>query len=123
MWPQTSRWSLQVAGYFLISSRTYFPALPPRADQQIRAAIVHLQQWCSAATMRKEGDSEVERTFRLFDGILSDAHERKGIEPAGELLLPQREWERSARPDPNYTMRAWRGVLTYLLRQEEFLYE
>ena len=25
--------------------------------------------------------------------------------------------------DPHYTMRAWRAVLTYLLRQHEFLYE
>ena len=26
-------------------------------------------------------------------------------------------------PDPHYTLRAWRAVMTYLLRQEEFLYE
>ena len=26
-------------------------------------------------------------------------------------------------PDPHYTVRAWRGVVTYLLRQYEFLYE
>ncbi|MCH8836765.1 MAG: hypothetical protein IIA60_03060, partial [Candidatus Marinimicrobia bacterium] len=25
--------------------------------------------------------------------------------------------------DPNYTLRAWRGVVTYLLRQHDFLYE
>ena len=25
--------------------------------------------------------------------------------------------------DPSYTIRAWRGVLTYLLRRPEFLYE
>jgi hypothetical protein len=25
--------------------------------------------------------------------------------------------------DPHYTIRAWRGVLTYLLRRQEFLYE
>ena len=25
--------------------------------------------------------------------------------------------------DPNYTIRAWRGVVTYLLRRSEFLYE
>ena len=26
-------------------------------------------------------------------------------------------------PDPNYTVRAWRAVVTYLLRRQEFLYE
>jgi hypothetical protein len=26
-------------------------------------------------------------------------------------------------PDPHYTVRAWRAVVTYLLRQHEFLYE
>jgi len=26
-------------------------------------------------------------------------------------------------PDPDYTVRAWRGVVTYLLRQPDFLYE
>mgnify|MGYP007029202016 CR=1 FL=1 len=32
--------------------------------------------------------------------------------------------EREVRyPDPLYTVRAWRGVLTYLLRRHEFLYE
>ncbi len=25
--------------------------------------------------------------------------------------------------DPDYTIRAWRAVVTYLLRQHEFLYE
>ena len=25
--------------------------------------------------------------------------------------------------DPHYTIRAWRGVVTYLLRRPEFLYE
>ena len=36
---------------------------------------------------------------------------------AGHLALE------SAVPDPHYTVRAWRAVVTYLLRQEEFLYE
>ena len=26
-------------------------------------------------------------------------------------------------PDPKYTVRAWRAVVTYLLRRQEFLYE
>ena len=30
---------------------------------------------------------------------------------------------KAAPKDPDYTIRAWRGVVTYLLRQHEFLYE
>jgi len=67
-----------------------------------------------------ENDPEVERTFRLFAGILADAHERKGIEP--REIYSCGDGERRL-PDPNYTVRAWRGVVTYLLRQESFLYE
>ena len=26
-------------------------------------------------------------------------------------------------PDTNYTVRAWRAVVTYLMRRQEFLYE
>jgi hypothetical protein len=71
------------------SSRRLFPNIEPdvlpgtsaEADQQIRAAIVHLHQLVLGRYDVKEGDPEVERTFRLFDGILSDAHELKGIEP------------------------------------------
>ena len=29
----------------------------------------------------------------------------------------------NAPDDPNYTIRAWRAVVTYLLRRNEFLYE
>jgi hypothetical protein len=29
----------------------------------------------------------------------------------------------AATDDPHYTIRAWRGVATYLLRRPEFLYE
>ena len=68
-----------------------------------------------------EKDSEVERTFRLFAGILEDAHERKGIDPL-ENYACRGDGEQRL-PDPNYTVRAWRGVVTYLLRQQSFLYE
>ena len=29
----------------------------------------------------------------------------------------------AAMQDPHYTIRAWRSVVTYLLRRQEFLYE
>ena len=68
---------------------------------------------------------EVERTLYLFTSIIGDA--------AGHKLSDDREKYDCRRdlpkeladkfPDPYYTVRAWRAVVTYLLRQREFLYE
>ncbi len=52
---------------------------------------------------------------------MSDAAAKKGLDKQENndcrqnLVLPG--------PDPNYTVRAWRAVVTYLLRRQEFLYE
>jgi len=65
--------------------------------------------------------AEVERTFQLFADVVSDAAASGRFEPQETwhcrqgLLRPV--------PDPHYTVRAWRAVITYLLRQPEFLYE
>jgi hypothetical protein len=64
---------------------------------------------------------EVERTFQLFAGIVSDAHSRLGWDKQENYSC--RQGLLAPVPDPKYTVRAWRGVITYLLRQQEFLYE
>ena len=46
---------------------------------------------------------------------------RKGVEPLENYSCRSTGENRS--PDPKYTIRAWRAVVTYLLRQESFLYE
>ena len=52
---------------------------------------------------------------------VGDAARKKGFEQQENddcrqnLVLPV--------PDPNYTVRAWRVVVSYLLRRQEFLYE
>jgi hypothetical protein len=97
------------------------PGSSPEGDHRIRAAIVHLHQLVLGRYDATEDDPEVERTFRLFEGILADAHERKGIEPLESYSC--RAVGEQRLPDPNYAVRAWRGVVTYLLRQETFLYE
>ena len=96
------------------------PGESPESDQRIRQAIVHLHQLVLGRSDAVDGP-EVNRTYDLFAGILRDAQARKGIEPlenyscraAGEQRLK----------DSSYTVRAWRGVVTYLLRQRDFLYE
>ena len=70
--------------------------------------------------------SRYSRTLRLLAGILKDAGEQKRLDkqesyycrPASNKDAPG-----AAVSDPHYTIRAWRGVVTYLLRRSEFLYE
>ena len=64
---------------------------------------------------------EVDRVFELFCGILNDAKALPSFEPRETYFCGGREDFRVE--DPHYTVRAWRGVVTYLLRQHAFLYE
>lgn len=98
------------------AERRLFPNIEPdvipgsskEADAKIRRAIVDLHQRVLGRYDTPDS-KEVERTFQLFAGIVGDAAKRKG--PDAPV------------PDPHYTVRAWRGVITYLLRQQEFLYD
>lgn len=110
------------------ADRVLFPDIDPDvrpgasadSDAQIRRAIVHLHQ--RVLGRDDEPDSrEVDRTFALFNGIVADAATRKGIDQRETWSC--RQGLESTVPDPHYTVRAWRAVLTYLLRQQEFLYE
>ena len=47
--------------------------------------------------------------------------EQKGLEKI-EIYHCRHSVEKAPQ-DPTYTIRVWRGVLTYLLRRPEFLYE
>src|SRR3954469_1101512 len=96
------------------------PGASPEADAKIRQAIVHLHQRI-LGRYDATNAPEVERTFQLFAGIVSDANSRKGWDKQENYSC--RQGLLQPVPDPNYTVRAWRGVITYLLRQEEFLYE
>jgi hypothetical protein len=107
--------------------RRLFPHIEPdvlpgsaEADAQIRRAIVYLHQRVLGCFDQPESP-EVTRTFELFSGIVSDAMEKKGFEK--QEIYSCRQNLVHPVPDPNYTVRAWRGVITYLLRQPEFLYE
>lgn len=109
------------------SERLLFPHIEPDVkpgvsaedDVAIRKAIMHLHE---RVLGRYDGiDSvEVDRTFALFAGIISDASEQR-LEKAEAYHC--RSNVPNAPSDPNYTIRAWRGVVTYLLRRQEFLYE
>jgi len=108
--------------------RVLFPNIEPdvlpgggsESETQIRKAIVHLHQRL-LGRRRAIDYPEVERTYRLFAGIVRDAQETKGVEKLGSYSCERIDEQRL--DDSQYTLRAWRGVVTYLLRQYEFLYE
>jgi len=110
------------------SERLLFPDMEPTvipgssetADQQIRRTIRRLHHRI-LGRIDAEDSAEVQRTFRLFSSVVADA-------AAAGRFEPQETWHcrqglQGPVPDPHYTVRAWRAVITYLLRQPEFLYE
>jgi hypothetical protein len=115
------------------AQRRLFPGIEPgvvpgasaEGDQAIRKAIVHLHETILGRYDAVDS-AEVERTFGLFAGLVQDASEQKGLDrqeiyscrPASNKDAPG-----AGVADPQYTIRAWRGVVTYLLRRSEFLYE
>lgn len=90
------------------------------SNQQIRETIVRLHDKL-LGEQRTLDHPEIERTFQLFVGIINDAKAQPNYEPRETYFCGGREDFHVA--DPHYTVRAWRGVVTYLLRQHEFLYE
>lgn len=98
------------------------PGASPQADQAIRQAIVHLHHLVLGTEASLDAP-EVERTFALFSGIVEDAKSREGISPREHYSCQTEKDSSPPDPDPHYTLRAWRAVVTYLLRQHSFLYE
>jgi hypothetical protein len=96
------------------------PGSSPEADEAIRRAIAHLHELVLGR--HEEADSEeVARTFDLFAGVVADAEQQKGLDRREAYAC--RADVPDAPADPHYTIRAWRAVVTYLLRRPEFLYE
>ena len=98
------------------------PGASPEADAAIRQAIVHLHERDPGPLRRRRTPRRSTRTFDLFAGIVADAEAAEGPRQARELRLPGQTCP-TPPDDPHYTIRAWRGVVTYLLRRPEFLYE
>jgi hypothetical protein len=96
------------------------PGSSPESDARIRRAVARLHEMVLGREDAVDSE-EVSRTFDLFAGIVADAKLQKGLE--GREAYACRANVPDAPADPHYTIRAWRGVLTYLLRRPEFLYE
>ena len=110
------------------AERILFPGIEPdqtpgasvEGDATIRRAIVHLHQRILGRYDAVDS-AEVDRTFALFRDIVADAAAQTGVDPRENY--PCRQGQAAPGDDPHYTIRAWRGVVTYLLRRSEFLYE
>lgn len=89
-------------------------------DAKIRRTIAHLHERVLGRADAPDSE-EVTRSFELFRGIITDAATAKR-EPQ-ETYHCRPDPDRKPMPDPHYAIRAWRAVMTYLLRRSEFLYE
>ncbi len=96
------------------------PGVSVEWDQAIRMTISQLH-WLILGREDSPDSEEVGRTFRLFSEIIQDAKAAHAIDPREAWSC--RQGLLAEVPDPHYTVRSWRAVVTYLLRQEEFLYE
>ena len=96
------------------------PGANPAADLKIRKTIVHLRKHLLD---RHEAidHPEVNRVFKLFASVVAEAKKRKGIDKREIYHCGRINGNRV--DDQHYTLRGWRAVVTYLLRQQEFLYE
>jgi hypothetical protein len=96
------------------------PGESEEGDARIRREISFLHQLILGRDDAPDSP-EVRRTFDLFAGIVADAQQHKGWDR--QEIYAGREKLLKPVPDPKYTVRAWRAVLTYLMRRPEFLYE
>jgi hypothetical protein len=95
------------------------PGESAEGDARIRRTIVYLHERI-LGRFDAVDSAEVERTYRLLAGVVEDAKAKK-FDP--EESYNCRQGMLHPVKDPKYMMRAWRAVVTYLLRREEFLYE
>lgn len=97
------------------------PGASPEADQQIRRQVAALHERI-LGTYDEETAPDIERTVQLFNALVKAAKDKPQGFDKQEIYHARSKVE-NAPQDPHYTIRAWRGVVTYLLRRHEFLYE
>ncbi len=96
------------------------PGTGEAAELQIRLAIVELHERILGRVHRFD-DPEVDRSYALFADIVEAARQQPGFDPRESYFCRGDDEQRVA--DPHYTLRGWCAVVTYLLRQHDFLYE
>jgi hypothetical protein len=110
-----------------VAERRLFPSvelsdLPsdPAAEGSLRKAISDLHFKLLGREDEPESISVTE-TLELLREVHASAKQQAGLPTNESYFCGGREEFRSE--DPLFTLRSWRAVVTYLLRQREFLYE
>ena len=111
-----------------MNERVLFPTIEPtvvpgesaEGDQALRQSMAYLHERILGRYDAVDSP-EISRTFDLFAGVVHDAAEQQGIDKLERWSC--RQSSPTPPEDPHYTIRAWRAVVTYLLRRQEFLYE
>lgn len=115
--------------------RTDVPGIPD-SDAAIRANAVHLHEQLLGEVL-DEDDPEITRTVGLYEALLEDGRARMADPVAPLSTMLQAQCQALVHPtsgaaipvdeqlteDPEYVVRAWMGVVTYLLGDYRFLYE
>jgi hypothetical protein len=114
--PKQRKWFAEV-------EPTTLPGASAAGDLAIRRTLARLHAEILGRADAADSE-EVSRSFRLLAGIMEDAKSRKNL-PGQEMWACRqgRPGEPPPPDDPHYSIRAWRSVMTYLLRRPEFLYE
>ena len=100
--------------------RDVVPGTNPTDDLRIRKAIVHLHDFL-LDQQHATDDPDVDRTYQMFASVLAEAAKRKDLDKRGTYHCGRINDKKV--DDSHYVLRAWRAVVTYLLRRQEFLYE
>lgn len=108
------------------AQRLLFPTIEPtvvpgtpEAKLEISRAAAHLHSRILGLNQSSD-DPDVQRTVRLFQMVVDESGKQSNLDSREAWSCRQGE---AITDDPHYTVRAWRAVVTYLLRRPEFLYE
>jgi hypothetical protein len=91
----------------------------PEAELEISRAAAHLHSRILGLNQSPD-DPDVLRTVRLFKMVVDESGKQNNLDTREAWSCRQGD---AITDDPQYTVRAWRAVVTYLLRRPEFLYE
>lgn len=100
--------------------RDIVPGRSPEEDLRIRKAIVHLHDYL-LDQQNVTDDPDVDRTYEMFASLIAEAAKREDLDKRGTYHCGRINDKKV--DDSHYVLRAWRAVVTYLLRRQEFLYE
>ncbi len=89
-------------------------------EAAVRDNIVHLH-WMLLGRVDAADDPEVDRTHALFESVLTAGQARVSEGTESSAVEYRCRPSSGDSEDPDYVIRAWQAVVTYLLRRPEFL--